>query len=318
MKKTYFLPILSVLLLALPGCAKTEQVTSRPVLSLEEDTGLKVAMVDDAKVENSSISRNMVDLAVQSEPLVVRKNTYNSYGFICDSDEYEYDEYNRVKKRSRYHYNNDMRKLELTETDDYSYDDYFIYVDTTHENKNGEVTSEVFDLHGNPIVMTIEPEEGSENEEYSTEVFTFRYPTDTERAQEEYCYEGEEMKFMHHALKRFNDRGDEIFSMTERRNMVKTWKTSPVYDDEGKIIHKDIVHEVEGIADASKKHGTVDYTYDEEGRITSMHEVYIWEDVWEEQFNSDKLIEYGYDLEGRLSVEKTTEDGEITSVVYEY
>lgn len=312
MRRRSFVIVMVLIIVLLTGCSERKEmqfVKAEPLMN--EDTGVK------RKV------RSIDELWTHSEPLVRRENVYDlSDGELEEYFVYEYDENNRYTTVLHYEKNEETQEMELIYREDFVYDDYFCYKDTTYAQQNGLLKRYIYDLHGN-VILIDRQERG-----YSDAVtltYMYRYPVDTETRQEEYCYTGEGAVFGHYTLKLFNEYGDLVYTMIQYDDSLHMENTEYSYDAEGRMETKTITNTIQEIWGEYTTFTDIVYQYDEKGYLITETEV---RGVIESEETSIKEVRtYEYDEHGRLIrmkrcynlIEEYSEETEYGVIIeYEY
>lgn len=294
MKKIFLVSVISLMIFAVSGCGRNNEIqnSKSPSLSSEEIVNRDLA--------ESGISRmrSIDDICVCTEPLVYREHVYNESGELVQYYQYEYDEFNRYKTVYNYQKNPETSEMVLFLQEDYSYDDYFYYKNTTYVQNEGLVTQDIYDTHNN-IVMTQMP--NKQYDDVSTITYTYKYPTDTNSVEEEYAYWGEGVNFSHYTIRRFNEYGDTVYIMTQYDDSVTTSTYEYEYDQENRMISMRENYVDEDIYGEDTSDYETVFTYDDAGLLISEEENYVSNDNSYYEIHSNKIIQFEYDDFGRLA-----------------
>lgn len=296
MKKLLAILVISLMIFIISGCSKNDEIQNRKSHSLSSEEIVNLDLVESGITRQRSID----DICVHEEPLVYKENVYNESGVLVQYIQYEYDEKNRYKTIYNYQKKVDTPEMELFLQEDYSYDEYFYYKRTTYVQRGGLVTQDIYDTHNN-IVMTQIPDKQFEN--VSTLTYTYKYPMDTVRTEEEYAYVGEGVNFSHYTIRRFNEYGDEMYSMTRYNDGVFTMNKKYEYDQAGRMISMQRIYSDEDIFGEDRSYLETIYTYDAMGNLMSEEDSYISE-AYADNY-SVETRQFIYDDMGRL-IRKTT------------
>lgn len=309
MKKLLLVSVISLMILAVSVCGKNNEIqnSKSPNLSIEEIVNLDLAESGIAR------KRSIDDICVHTEPLVYKENVYNESGELVQYYQYEYDEFNRYKTVYNYQKNPETSEMVLFLQEDYSYDDYFYYKNTTYVQNGGLVTQDIYDTHNN-IVMTQMP--NKRYDDVSTITYTYKYPTDTDSVEEEYAYWGEGVNFSHYTIRRFNEYGDTLYIMIQYDDSVTTTTYEYAYDQENRMIsmNKNYVYE-DIYGEDTSDYETV-FTYDDDGLLVSEEENYVLNDNSNYEIRSNKKIQFEYDDCGRLAKKITRHYSQFDESVY--
>ncbi len=272
--------------------------------SFEEKTSnlsKKDAIELDLTESGTAKARSINDICVHEKPLTYKENMYDESGELAQYFQYEYDDLNRYK--TIYHYQRDPNTLEMVlfDKEDFAYDEFFYYKNTTYVKDGGLVTRDIYDTHNNPVVSQIP---NKTNDDATTATYTYDYPTDTEKKEEEYAYIGEGAYLCRYTIKTFNEYGDEDFIMTQRNNSITTKSSAYKYDAKGRkiLLQETIADEYGGKTVHSVFETT--YLYDYNGLLISEEEKYSLTEDTNYNLKKKKKRQYEYDKKGRL-IKKT-------------
>lgn len=296
MKKMLAMLVVSLIIFVISGCGKNEiQNRKSQSLSKEEIVNFDLAEKGIARV------RSIDEICIHAAPLVYKENVYDESGELIQYIQYEYDEYNRYKTIYNYQKNPQSSEMVLFLQEDLSYDEYFYYRNTTYVQAGGLVTQDIYDTHNN-IVMTQIPNKYFDD--VSTLTYTYKYPTDTDKIEEEYTYRGEKAVFSHYTIRQFNEYGDLVYIMTQYDDSISTKTYEYQYDREGHMTSKYETYIDQGLYGEDKSSSKTIYIYDDQGRLISEKEDYVLNEGTYFGINASEIRKFEYDNMGRL-VKKT-------------
>lgn len=292
MKNITYSAILLIALLTLTGCeSKKQNIENLRILSETEKSAL------DLKQDDKQRERSIDDLCAHEEPLVLLEKIYNENDEMVQFITYEYDDKNRYTTVKIFEFNPDIKEMDLSIIENYSYDEYSYSKDVIYLNKNGLVAHYDYDLHGNELVALAPNEDYDGLESY---VFKYKYPVDTKRTTEEYCYMGEGISFMDYSVYRYNEKGDETFYMRERVRTVVSRQTEYEYDTDGKMLSKSSCYTESSLGREDESIYNTSYSYNEEGWLIQEVEEDTLYMYTSDEINVVDTIDYQYDDLGRV------------------
>lgn len=278
--------VIAISCLVLTACGTKEEVQQVAVLA--------------SFVQNESVEHSIDSLYAHEEPLITRENVYVDNELVYYTT-YEYDNKNRYSMVCRYQKNVETYELELSTKEKYTYDDYFCYREKVYVQKNGLITKDIYDLHGN-VIYTQVPING--NTDVRTMTCSYRYPIDTPTVQEEYCYVGEGMGFSHYMLQQFNEFGEEIYRVRQYDDGISTRETEYTYDSEGRILTQKITDNIDNIGYKNSNIINISYSYNKEGKVSEKVQESTEYNGSLVEMSTIEKINYQYDEQGRLVSEE--------------
>lgn len=286
--------VVSLMVATLSGCGTNEIQNSRSQ-SLSNEEVIALDLSENGLAKEKTIN----DICVHSEPLIYKENIYNESGELVQFYLYEYDEFNRYKTIYNYQKNPLTPEMILCVQEDFSYDEYFYYKETTYWQDDGLVTQDIYDTHDN-IIMTQKVDRY--NGTISNITYTYKYPTDTYMT-EEYAYRGEGVNFAYYTIKRFNEFGDVVYIMTQYDDSVTTRSYEYEYDQAGCLVAIWERSTDEDMFGTDRSILETVYDYDEQGLLISEEKNYILNEASYSDIFSNEIKQYEYDDEGRLITE---------------
>ena len=261
------------------GLASAEQIFERIE---EEDAADDAETVEPVRAESNTLTA------------LPGSETYYKNNEIVQVVNYEYNDGNRQSASDIYERNDATGELGLVQHKNYTYDEYFIYEDTTHMQEDNAVTRVVTDAEGNEIIS-----QGIFSGGILTSTYTYEYRENTERKQVQYCYEGEEKNFSRLTIVLYNKYGDEIYKLIQAgSDRIYEYRTIYTYNDMGQLSSKKVSYAMDGEPAYMTRENS--YSYDEKGQLVEEVLMTCMGLDISQPAHTDKVwIRYEYDALGR-------------------
>lgn len=209
--------------------------------------------------------REIGEVYKNDNPLIKKATTYLEDGTISEVFTYEYDDKNRYLETTQFHLDAANRLMPFIKTR-YTYDDSFVYKETTHIQKGNIKTMEVTDGFGNVVVL----EGVDENNKIHKDAYTYEYLSDNDLKEEFYCYKGDAAVFEYLKTNFYNDNGLLISSIKQNANdSVEKQTITYEYDQSNRLTKKESLFEENTMLGINDNQYTVEekFEYLADGRI---------------------------------------------------